>query len=106
MCVYWPYLLVAVLFLSSFLVDLKDILSFVRLGIILVYSTERPASFAVIKSLLSKLPSLPKLIVAMATDGSHDNKLLEEGRGLANSVNAMFVCNNGETLPSECSHFT
>lgn len=81
--------------------DLKDVTSFVRLGVILVYSTARPASLAIIKSLLSKLPSIPKLIVAMATNGSHDNKLLEEGRGLANSANAMFVYNNGETLPSE-----
>ena len=81
--------------------DLKDVALFVRLGVILVYSTARPASLAIIKSLLSKLPSIPKLIVAMATNGSHDNKLLEEGRVLANSANAMFVYNNGETLPSE-----
>ena len=37
----------------------------------------------------------------MAMDGSHDNKLLEEGRSLANESNAMFVCNNGEALPSK-----
>ena len=83
--------------------DLKDIKSFVRLGIMLVYSTERHASLAVMKSLLSKLPSLPKLIVAMAAGGTHSNKLLEEGRELANSYNATFVCNNGATLPCECT---
>ena len=77
-------------------------MSFVRLGIILVYSTERHASLAVMKSLLSKLPALlPKLVVAMATNGSHDNKLLEEGRELANGANALFSYNNGEDLQSE-----
>ena len=76
-------------------------MSFLRLGIILVYSTQRSASIAVMKSLLNKLPNLPKLIIAMATSGSHDNKLLEEGRSLAESLNAMFICSNEETLPSE-----
>lgn len=86
---------------SNYLADLKDILSSVRLGIILVYSTQRPASLAVTKALLAKLPNLPKLIVAMALDGSHDNRLLEEGQSLANESNAMFVYNNGEALPSK-----
>ena len=76
-------------------------MSFVRLGIILIYSTERHASLAVMKSLLSKLPNLPKLIVAMAAGGTHDKERLEEGRELANSYNAMFVGNNEETLPCE-----
>ena len=84
-----------------YLADLKDILSSVRLGIVLVYSTQRPASLAVTKALLAKLPNLPKLIVAMALDGSHDNRLLEEGQSLANESNAMFVYNNGEALPSK-----
>jgi hypothetical protein len=66
-----------------------------------VYSTQRPASLAVTKALLPKLPNLPKLIVAMAMDGSHDNKLLEEGRSLANESNAAFVYNNGEALPGK-----
>ena len=78
-------------------------MSFFRLGIILVYSTERRASLAVMKSLLSKLPALlPKMIVAMATNKSHDKTLLEEGRSLAEGFNATFVCNNNESLPSEC----
>ena len=87
---------------SNYLADLKDILSFVRLGIVLVYSTQRPASLAVTKALLAKLPNLPKLIIAMAMDGSHNNNnLLEEGRSLANESNTMFVYNNGEALPSK-----
>ena len=66
-----------------------------------MYSTQRPASLAVAKALLPKLPNLPKLIIAMAMNGSHDNKLLEEGRSLANESNAVFVYNNGEALPSK-----
>ena len=94
------YMYVLTVIIIIYLADLKDTLSFVRLGIILVYSTQRPASLAVAKALLPKLPNLPKLIIAMAMDESHDNKLLEEGQSLADESNAVFVYNNGKALPS------
>ena len=66
-------------------------MSFTRLGFILVYSTLRPASLACIKFLMTKLPNIPKMIIAMASDLSHDNHMIEEGRELAEKSDSMFI---------------
>lgn len=71
----------------------------VRLGYILVYSTERLASLSVLKYLLPKLPQIPKLLVAMTSAKSHDRKLLEEGQELASKWDAEFTSNeDGQEL--------
>ncbi len=69
-----------------------------------VYSTQRPASFSVLKHLIPKLPSsTPKLIVAMITTKSDDQKWLVEGQELASKwEKTLFVSNDGEDLPSMC----
>ena len=53
------------------------------------------------RSLLAKLPKIPILLVAMATEGSRDSQLLEEGRGLAEQWNASFVSSSEPTWSSE-----
>ena len=71
------------------------------LGYVLVYSTQRAASLSVLKALLPTLPSLPKLVVAMASEGSHDKQLLEEGRVLADNWKAMFISSSDEAFTGQ-----
>lgn len=77
---------------SSLSTDIKEILSFTRLGFILAYSTSRPASLSVTKFLLSKLPAVPKMLVAVVLGQSCDDHMIEEGRQIAQSYDALFVC--------------
>lgn len=81
---------------------MKEIGSFTRLGFVLVYSTARPASLAVTKFLLSKLrPPIPKMIVAMVTQGSHDSHMIEKGREFAESCGAVFLATDDSDWTSE-----
>ncbi len=85
------------------LLDAPSLLSSVHLGIILVYSVERPASLSVLKHLLPKVPpNTPKLIIAMTTTKSiNDKKWLLEGLELARKWGTQFSTNNGEELPGQ-----
>ena len=53
------------------------------------------------RSLLAKLPKIPILLVAMATEGSRGSQLLEEGRGLAEQWKASFVSSSEPSWSSE-----
>ena len=66
-----------------------------------MYSTQRPASLAVLDYLLPKLPNIPKVIVAMVTSNSHNKDLLEKGQELARKWDASFISNTDKELPSE-----
>lgn len=89
---------------TQLLAEIKDISISTYDGIVLVYSTQRQASFAVMKSLITRLPLYypPKLIVALAANGSHEQILLDEGHSLSRRCKAMFAMNTTkeETLSS------
>lgn len=83
--------------------DVPELCLGIHLGFILVYSTQRLASLSVLKYLLPKLPSIPKLIVAMTTNKSHDKKCLEEGQQFASQWGAMLVSNSEDELRGKCT---
>ncbi len=83
---------------------MKEIVSFTRLGLILAYSPSRPASLAVIKFLLSKLPAVPKMIIAIVSEESCDNHMMSEGRQVAEQCDAVFVSTNDPEWTSELKH--
>ena len=56
---------------------------------------------SIVRSLYNKLPHIPMMLVAMVTEGSHDNQLLEEGRDLAEKWGAMFIASSDGTWGSE-----
>jgi len=77
-------------FIDSLCPDVREILSFPRLGFVLVYTASRLASFSTIKFLSSKLPAVPKLILAVS-DKSCDNHLIDLGREYAEATGAGFI---------------
>ena len=54
------------------------------------------------RTLFTKLPKVPILLVAMVSEGSHDSQLLEEGRGLAEKWKALFVSSSEQSWLGEC----
>ena len=53
------------------------------------------------RHLLSQLPKIPILIIALVTDGSCDSHVTEEGRRLATQCGAHFLSSNSPEWGSE-----
>lgn len=97
------------------IVDILNVKKKVYAGFMLVYSPQRQASFAILKSvpiilityytchitllfvhrhLMSQLSHIPMLIVAMVNDDTCDNRMIEDGEKLAQQYRATFIASN------------